>query len=124
MANSKCYNGASCKAMEVAPHEPAYTGTSPAFRLSHSFSHRWRCRMKGKRRNPLWKILLTVSDTDECIVWAHTRLPGPREYGEVRYEGKLWLVHRVSFLLHRGPIPEGLDICHSCDNPPCWNPRH
>lgn len=32
--------------------------------------------------------------------------------------------HRVSWLLHRGPIPIGLEVMHECDRKPCVNPRH
>lgn len=32
--------------------------------------------------------------------------------------------HRISFHLHKGPIPRGLLVLHSCDVPRCCNPEH
>lgn len=45
-------------------------------------------------------------------------------YGMVRIDGKRTRVHRVSFVIHHGPIPEGHDVLHKCDTRQCWNPQH
>lgn len=34
------------------------------------------------------------------------------------------LAHRKAWEVTNGPIPNELDCCHHCDNPPCCNPSH
>ena len=38
--------------------------------------------------------------------------------------GKNLKAHRVSWEIHNGPIPTGMVIHHTCDNPPCVNFHH
>jgi hypothetical protein len=45
-------------------------------------------------------------------------------YGRLKSGRTVLLASRVSFELSNGPIPAGLDVLHSCDNPPCVNPAH
>lgn len=60
---------------------------------------------------------------DECWPWtARSQVEG---YGYMTVStGVNALAHRKVFELAHGPIPEGLDVCHHCDNPPCCNPAH
>lgn len=59
-----------------------------------------------------------------CHLWTGSR-PGGR-YGQVRPGGNLPPVgaHRAAWALVNGPIPQGLFVCHKCDNPPCVNVGH
>lgn len=59
---------------------------------------------------------------DDCWEWQGYR--GPNGHGQMRGTPGTTAAHRVSWELHNGPIPEGLHICHHCDNPPCVNPAH
>lgn len=56
--------------------------------------------------------------------WQWTASVNSKGYGRFGYNGKAQRAHRVSWLLHRGPIPAGMLVCHRCDNPGCVNPDH
>lgn len=45
-------------------------------------------------------------------------------YGQLMHDGRYQVAHRVAYQLTKGPIPAGLIVMHSCDNPPCCNPAH
>jgi predicted XRE-type DNA-binding protein len=49
---------------------------------------------------------------------------GRLEYGQVTYLKKKWRAHRLVALTHFGNIPDGMQVCHKCDNPLCLNPAH
>src|SRR6202021_2882808 len=58
-----------------------------------------------------------------CIEW--TKGKNSDGYGCLYDENrKSKRANRVSYELKNGPIPDRLDVLHSCDNPSCINPEH
>lgn len=68
------------------------------------------------------RLMEKVEITDSCWLWTG----GHRayRYGQIKIDGKHQAAHRVSYELHKGPIPEGLEIDDLCGNGFCVNPDH
>lgn len=63
-----------------------------------------------------------VVKADGCWSWSGSI--HPYGYGTLGSRQQRVLAHRLSWMLHNGPIPNGLWVLHRCDNPPCTNPSH
>lgn len=77
--------------------------------------------LSQKRINSFWSKV-TISSNDECWTWKGRIKNGNMNYGTLGKDS----AHRISWILHNGntSIPDGLLVCHKCDNPPCVNPSH
>ena len=66
-----------------------------------------------------------VDKSGECWVWigALSHGYGVLQIGTFRKSRTIG-THRLSWELHYGQIPDGLLVCHHCDNPPCVRPEH
>jgi hypothetical protein len=62
------------------------------------------------------------ADGEACWLWRGVL--DEKRYGRLCVAGKMPRAHRLSYELNVGPIPDGLFVCHHCDNPSCVRPDH
>lgn len=60
---------------------------------------------------------------DGCWEWDGCCPTNPG-YGQFRFGKVLMRAHRASWIIHNGPIPNSMFVCHTCDNKRCSNPEH
>lgn len=84
---------------------------------------------KSKRRpdnldgQDLLDWIFTQVRRTETGCWEWTRCLDGCRYGMIGHQGKIWRTSRLVYELMHG-IPEGMQVLHRCDNPPCINPDH
>jgi len=85
-----------------------------------------RCRY-GNLEERLKKYI-AVGKPKECWPWIgalNGTAKNYNNYGRLNLSGgRRILAHRLMYEIAFGAIPEGMVVCHRCDNPPCCNPSH
>lgn len=125
-----------CKDCQKAHWRMRYYKDKPSFaerdRLKWEKKHAHACLKCGKMIikhgsfcSLKCKILGNIKKKNKCWIWQGTL--NSTGYGHSTWEGKHILIHRASFKIFKGEIPNGKYICHNCpkgDNPQCCNPDH
>ena len=91
--------------------------------------HYYRYYIKGKNEPSYYEIPIIqrfhartkLNEDNGCIEWNAGKSSG---YGVFRYQNKAYLAHRFSYEINKGLIPDGMFICHKCDNRLCINIDH
>lgn len=74
-----------------------------------------------------------IKGSDECWDWTAATIPLHRnKFLRGKFAIKIpgtrkshyFVASRFAWMLTNGPIPEGMLVCHTCDNPLCCNPGH
>lgn len=81
------------------------------------------CRIAAQRATSVMdRFWSKVNKTDGCWLW--TAGTWSQGYGAFSLNGKNIRATRFIYELTYGPIPDGLLVCHNCDNPRCVRPDH
>ncbi len=82
-------------------------------------------RIRPSVKRPVeFRFWQQVAIIPEHSCWEWLGAKSPKGYGTFGANRKHFQAHRFSWQIHFGPIPDGLLVCHKCDNPSCVRPEH
>lgn len=119
-----------CGCGELAPIAKVTNATRGAIRGQRQrfvAGHATKLREPRPIAERFWEKV-DVRGPNDCWEWKAAK--GPSGHGQFRIGSKRDGTQRsipaarVAYELTYGPMKEGLEACHKCDNPPCCNPAH
>lgn len=63
-----------------------------------------------------------IKKASGCIEW--NGFVNHEGYGAITVDARVIRAHRFSYAYYKGAIPDGMLVCHKCDNPRCVNADH
>lgn len=101
----------------------------PEYRIGYCTTHRSRFMrgtdMEAPARGDVPPETLfweKVSKGPGCWDWTATK--NADGYGSFWHRGAMVGAHRLAYIWEHGPIPDGMQVDHTCHNPGCVNPSH
>lgn len=102
----------------VADHTDRHKGLYRGHPRRYLHGHH---QSKNTLADAFWQYVQAASE-EVCWNWEGTKRQDG--YGQFKHNDELYVAHRASWIIHHGPIPDEMIICHKCDNPQCVNPHH
>jgi HNH endonuclease len=81
-----------------------------------------KVKAKSMPHSLLERLERFIDKSDNC--WEWTASTTKQGYGHLTFRYRTLYAHRAMWECINGEIPDGLDVLHKCDNPPCVNPDH
>lgn len=84
------------------------------------------CYEAARIRNPaerFWEKV-DIRGSDECWPWLGTRISADSDYGVFSVRSRYTTAHRFAYQLTHGPVTDGHEVHHECQNTLCVNPAH
>lgn len=104
---------------------------NPALQVCPKCKGEYRCNVGAFQSHLRWcgedpavRFWAKINKTEGCWLW--TGCVNTTGYGMASWSGrqKNIVAHRRVWTMLKGPIPEGMEVCHTCDVPRCCNPDH